>query len=425
MTHAQTTTTPVPTLKGTTPVTTAQAAPKLYGPNGQALVATPEPTAGDWQPVRTTDNATVWERPREQAPAADVLAAAETEARQIVADARAEARRVADEARSLRARTLGAADSEARTIRERAAAETAKREKRGQTLDVWMARAAIAGTVGLTASGEYMLARMAQFPPEVAWLLPFVIDVYVIQAFRRHRDIAQAICLTVAANVIYHLAAAGMFGVITDSEGKHQPTWWLIALVASIASIILWRMHVMTAPAKEKKPKQQDRDTDSRPVDGGSQMAAEPTASVPPAAVPTEPVRGSDTAPVVAAEVPAIDSQVGSPRLASVPAIPVSGSADPVAVAEERVSGRDQRRSRRGSTARGGDSGSDGSAGSDRQVAALVALMKRRGSADAVTLADAKKACPGVAERTAARRLQTARSKYDESVKRAVSTATN
>jgi hypothetical protein len=179
-------------------------------------------------------------------PAADPLEDARAEAQQILADARADAR-------TAHAQALADARSAADEIRAQAAAETDRREDRGKHIDVWMARAVIAGAVGLTATGEYSLARLAHFPREVSWLLPFVIDIYVIQAFRRHRDIVQAIGLTIAANVVYHLAAAGMFGVTTDAQGRHHATWWLIAMVASIASVILWRMHVITAPAKPGK----------------------------------------------------------------------------------------------------------------------------------------------------------------------------
>lgn len=247
-------------------VTTAPARPILLGPNGQALNRPdPTPTNGDWQPVRTADNAVVWERPRitavpepvvdEQAEldreeAAAALADAQLQADRIVEAAQTEADRVADEARSLAARTLGSADHRARTIRETAAAEAASKEEKGKRLDVWMSRAVIVGAVGLTASGEYSLARLAHFDWQVAWLLPFVIDVYVIQAFRRHRDIYPAIGLTVAANIAYHLANVGMFGVTTDTDGEHHAVWWLIALVASIASMVLWRMHVITTPSK-------------------------------------------------------------------------------------------------------------------------------------------------------------------------------
>lgn len=167
-------------------------------------------------------------------------------------DAASEAERITSSANTEATYTVERARKEAASIRAATQAETEARKQRDDNLDTWAARGVIAGAVGLTASGEYSLARMAGFDPTVAWLLPFVIDVYVIQAFRRHRDIIQAIALTIAANVSYHLAEAGRFGV----TAAHKPTWWLIALVASVASLILWRMHLMVRPPKVAKERQ-------------------------------------------------------------------------------------------------------------------------------------------------------------------------
>ncbi len=158
------------------------------------------------------------------------------------------------EGRSLNARTRQAPTPRPGTSANRPGSRAAKRQKRDDNLDTWAARAIIAGTVGLTASGEIPLARMVGFDKTVAWLLPFVIDVYVIQAFRRHRDIVQAITLTVAANVTYHLADARLFGLTPSAK----PTWWLIAMVASVASLILWRVHLMTAPPKAAQKRRQN-----------------------------------------------------------------------------------------------------------------------------------------------------------------------
>ncbi|MEU2924188.1 hypothetical protein ABZ636_03875 [Streptomyces sp. NPDC007251] len=171
----------------------------------------------------------------------------------------AQANRMHADASSKAQRLVADARAEADRIRAAARAETEQRKKRDDNLDTWAARGIIAGAVGLTASGEYSLARMAGFDQSVAWLLPFVIDVYVIQAFRRHRDIGQAIALTVAANVTYHLAAVGLFGV----TAKREPTWWLIALVASVASLILWRIHLMVRPPKPAKEQRRERLTEA------------------------------------------------------------------------------------------------------------------------------------------------------------------
>lgn len=217
-------------------------------------------------------------------------AAAQSEADTLLAQAKAEAQKIretaAAEAQGLRTRALASANGEADQIREAAKAETAKRQKRDDHLDTWSARAVIAGAVGLTASGEFELAKMVGFDGGVAWLLPLVIDVYVIQAFRRHRDVVQAIGLTIAANVVYHLADAGLVGVDPSNGGKTEPKWWLIAIVASVASLILWRMHTITAPAKAKRePRQQA--TAPAPV-----LATAPRQEAPAKSVPTAPPVG-------------------------------------------------------------------------------------------------------------------------------------
>ncbi|MFG3180086.1 hypothetical protein ACGFZC_34210 [[Kitasatospora] papulosa] len=376
-------------------MTTAQAGPQdlvLYGPDGQALTATAAP-AEDWKPVRTSGNAVVWERPRQTATlervdeeselareeAAATLADAQLQADRILNAAQADADKVAAEAASLRTRTLASADHEARTIREAAAADHDRAEETGKRLDVWMARAVIAGAVGLTATGEYALARLAHFPAQVAWLLPFVIDVYVIQAFRRHRDIVQAIGLTIAANVIYHLAAAGMFGVTTNAKGEHHATWWLIAMVASIASVILWRMHVITAPVAASRSgklavPETVSDVRNGSTDGSTAITAKPVSAV----------TANSTATVPA-------SSTANRAAVSVPVTPRTARRGTATKAKKR-------------TAKTTDSRA--------QVAELAALMASRGSADAVTLADAKDVCHGVSERTAARRLDAARTTY-------------
>ncbi|MCX5137602.1 hypothetical protein OOK06_36655 [Streptomyces sp. NBC_00340] len=227
------------------------------------------------------------------------------------ADAKlAEANRLHGEAQSNAKRIVDAARSEASQIREQARAESERRQKQDDSLDTWAARAIIAGTVGLTASGEYALARMAGFDPQVAWLFPFVIDVYVIQAFRRHRDIIQAISLTVAANVTYHLADAGLFGVTP----KEKPEWWLIAMVASVASLILWRVHLMTAPPTARREPRKRRQESPPPAARSDRQEAPAT----PTEVPPTPTAKT---PTVAANSDRQEARpVASPAPAKAPA---------------------------------------------------------------------------------------------------------
>ncbi|MGW0626452.1 hypothetical protein [Streptomyces sp. NPDC002758] len=205
----------------------------------------------------------------------------------------AQANRMHAEASGRAQRIVADAQAEADRVRAATNAETAKRQKRDDNLDTWAARGIIAGTVGLTASGEYALARMVGFDQTVAWLLPFVIDVYVIQAFRRHRDIIQAITLTITANVAYHLADAHLFGLTPTAK----PTWWLIAMVASVASLILWRVHLMTAPPKARRERQKRRQETPAQADNSARQDRPQTPTEQPptvAAKTTTPADNSD-----------------------------------------------------------------------------------------------------------------------------------
>lgn len=219
----------------------------------------PLPVLGEWQAI--TSDAAGTPQIEATAAAEKVLAEAQERADQVSAEASdrskeiikkatAQAEWTAEEAKGLRARTLAHANMEAKQILAAARAATQAKQEADDKFDTWSARLVIGGAVGLTASGEYELARMVGFDWYAAWLLPFVIDIYVIQAFRRHRDILQAITLTIAANVTFHLADKGLFGVEEVTASGNEPEWWLIALVASIASLILWRMHIITGPAK-------------------------------------------------------------------------------------------------------------------------------------------------------------------------------
>lgn len=233
--------------------------------------------------------------------------AAAEQARQTLDRAKADAAWTAEETKGLRARSLASANHEAKQIVEAAHAATEREKKHDDAFDTWSARLVIAGTVGLTASGEYALARMVGFDKPVAWLLPFVIDVYVIQAFRRHRDIVQAIALTVAANVIFHLADKGLFGVEKVARDGNEPKWWLIAMVASVASVILWRMHSITAPPKAER---EHAYTMPQPANAPRQEVPATTTKRPTEAPPTPPAKS--TTPVDKLdrqEPPAVDDK--------------------------------------------------------------------------------------------------------------------
>ncbi|WP_181785098.1 hypothetical protein [Streptomyces phytophilus] len=245
---------------------------------------------------------------------------------------------------------------------------------RAEKFDKWSLRLALAATIGLTASGEYALAKLAGCSGSLAWLLPVAIDVYVVQTFRRHRDVLPALLLMIAANAIYHLADRTEFGM----AAKDRPEWWLIVGVAAIAPVVMWRIHRIGRP-REGAPK-------------------------PSASAPVE-----STAPSVdesASEAPRVDE---SPRESAPTESPdASGeSAPPSPPSESKPKPRRRARESKQTVSAIGDR--------EREIDALVALMRKRGDADAVKLSDAQRLVASDSEATAARRLKAARETYRES----------
>lgn len=234
--------------------------------------------------------------PRPQTEADQMVAAAKREAEQIRVDAIEAASQTRLEARRQRDTML--ADARRETPRPVEPPEPAA-EKPAGFVDTWSPRLALAATIVLTASGEFALAQLAGWSAWLAWALPTAIDVYVVQAFRRHRDVPGAISLMVAANALYHLAERGLFGVTLNGHGEPRPEWWLIVIVASIAPWVMWRIHRITAPPRERQQR-----PEMAPV-----PRQEPTASTAPQAPPvvaSEPAKSDrqDAAPVAANKAP-------------------------------------------------------------------------------------------------------------------------
>lgn len=255
-------------------MTTAPAAPQdflLYGPDGQALNSStprraeqPAAPVGDWKPVVTTDNATVWEK-TPAAPATSVEQPATDH--QAAGQARYE-RRIAE----LEAKIAVLDKPKPAPIAHQATSASAKERKGFNHWGPWIA---LWAAVGLTASGEFALAKFVGFHPVVSALLPIGIDIYVIQAFRRHRDVAAALILMVLTNALVHLAQAGLFGVDTavgsNGETTYEATWWLIVLVSAIAPFIVWRVHRIT----ETRPETGAETTAETAPESGSRAVAE------------------------------------------------------------------------------------------------------------------------------------------------------
>lgn len=97
----------------------------------------------------------------------------------------------------------------------------------------YLAWAALAATLVVTASAKYDLARAAGFDEWTAAALPAGLDLYAVRALRARRDVATAVAAMIAANAAAHLVAAGLLPV----------AWPLIVGVSAIAPLVLWRVH--------------------------------------------------------------------------------------------------------------------------------------------------------------------------------------
>lgn len=176
--------------------------------------------------------------------------------------------------------------------------ETPERRSAVERFGPWVA---LYAAIALTASGEFELASLVGFPAWIAWALPTAIDVYVIQAMRRHRDVAGALLLMVATNATYHLAASGLFGV----TGAGLPAWWLIVLVAAIAPLIVWRVHRITEPRVPLSGP--SADTTSAKTATGAPAATDKTKP------PVAPSAPAEAPPVVDPEPPVVADKTPEP----------------------------------------------------------------------------------------------------------------
>jgi hypothetical protein len=277
-------------------VTTAQAPAQdqfLYGPHGERLTGTPTPApaiqlptgTGSWRAVTTQGTATVWEKTAPTPTSEPVPVPAPTQPAEAVVPARPAEPAPAEQA--------PAEPEEQRPTTNPAPPAPAAKEERGffDRIGPWIA---LYAAIGLTASGEYALAHLVGFPGLIAALLPIAIDIYVIQAFRRHRDVAAALILMVATNALFHLADAHLFGVTPPNPETgataYRATWWLIVAVSAIGPFIVWRVHRITETQPETVPVAVSEDPAATAPSG---VAADCNATVSPVAA--QPVSGPAT----------------------------------------------------------------------------------------------------------------------------------
>ncbi|MFJ7590832.1 hypothetical protein ACIQZO_26355 [Streptomyces sp. NPDC097617] len=97
----------------------------------------------------------------------------------------------------------------------------------------YLAWAALAAALVVTASAEYALARAAGLDEWTAAALPAALDIYAVRALRARRDVASAVAAMIATNAAAHLVSAGLLPV----------AWPLVVGVSAIAPLVLWRVH--------------------------------------------------------------------------------------------------------------------------------------------------------------------------------------
>lgn len=91
----------------------------------------------------------------------------------------------------------------------------------------------------ITAHAEYTLAVATSVNEYVALALPGALDLYVIRALQKHRDVFPAVLVMVGAVISSHLVAAGML----------QVSWVLVSAVGALAPLLVWRGHKLRVQA--------------------------------------------------------------------------------------------------------------------------------------------------------------------------------
>jgi hypothetical protein len=259
-------------------------------------------------------------------------------------------------------------------------------------------------TISLTASGEFMLAQLSGWPVWVAWALPLGIDVYVVQSFRRHRDVAGALILMVAANAIYHLAAAGLVGV--DRQGR--PLWWLIVCVAAIAPWVMWRIHQITKEADETGHGETTTDgsaaeTETHKVEDESESNTPVSLHSVPAATGSGELSVYETG-----------TRETAPRETTRPVTGIETTGRTRETSRSRATSNETGSSSKALAKRGGEtrrSSVSQDEGIEAEVAMLLSLMYQRKGPKTVSLDEAASLVKG-SRATAGRRLDTARARY-------------
>ena len=88
-----------------------------------------------------------------------------------------------------------------------------------------------------TAHAEYTLALATGLHWVVAGAVPGALDLYVIRALQKHKDVLPAVLVMIAANVASILVQAGVLPL----------HWGLYSAVGALVPVLVWRGHVLRA----------------------------------------------------------------------------------------------------------------------------------------------------------------------------------
>jgi len=103
----------------------------------------------------------------------------------------------------------------------------------------WILWAQLGCALVATAHAEYTLAAATGLHWLVAGAVPGALDLYVIRALQKHKDVLPAVLVMVAANVASILVSRGVLAV--------SPA--VLAAVGALAPLLVWRGHVLRVHA--------------------------------------------------------------------------------------------------------------------------------------------------------------------------------
>ena len=99
----------------------------------------------------------------------------------------------------------------------------------------WILWAQLGCALVATAHAEYTLASATGLHWVVAGAVPGALDLYVIRALQKHKDVLPAVLVMVAANVASILVSAGVLPL----------HWALYSAVGALVPLLVWRGHVL------------------------------------------------------------------------------------------------------------------------------------------------------------------------------------